>query len=219
MILFDVSGTGWWVPLRDVFEIDGGAVRERDDRLARLAEAFSSDANALAQARVISEQSAEFNLGDFAHRTINTPLTALMFLTVAHQPASTFSLGGTQTIGGVGCRVVSFTEVRVPSLITSFDGTVQARGSFCIEPESGHVLRSELFAVTTLARDRTRSVRGRIVSTYAADNRLDIWVPVRMDEHYDVIRGMDRTTMNARADYSNFRTFGVSTSEENRLTR
>jgi hypothetical protein len=219
MLVFDVAGNGWWVPFRDVFEVDGQPVRERDDRLARLAAVFSSNADAVAQARIISEESARFNLGGFGiglHRTINTPMTALMFLTTIHQPQSTFSLDGAEVIAGVTCRVVRFTEVREPSLIESLDGTVQAGGRFWIEPMSGRVMRSELLAVTTLATDRTRLVRGRITTTYAEEGRLGIWVPVRMDEHYEVVRGPTKGTIDGRADYSNFRRFGVSTSEQTR---
>jgi hypothetical protein len=219
MIVFDVAGHGWWVPFRDVFEVDGQPVRERDDRLARLAEVFSSNADAVAQARVLSEESARFNLGDFGlgvHRTINTPITALAFLLAANQPRSTFSVDGTEVIDGIACRIVTFTEVREPSLIESLDGIVQAGGRFWIEPVSGRVLRAELLAVTTLALDRTRLVRGRITTTYAEESRLGIWVPVRMDERYDVVRGPVKSAIDGRADYSNFRRFGVSTSEQTR---
>ncbi|MCC7043512.1 MAG: hypothetical protein IT183_06600 [Acidobacteria bacterium] len=219
MIVFDVAGNGWWVPLRDVFEVDGQPVRERDDRLARLAEVFSSNADAVAQARAISEESARFNLGGFGlgvHRTINTPMTALAFLSAVNQPRSTFSVEGTEVIDGIACRVVTFAEVQEPSLIESLDGIVQAGGRFWIEPVSGRVLRAELLAATTLARDRTRSVRGRITTTYVEEGRLSIWVPVRMDEHYDVIRGPVTSAIDGRADYSNFRRFGVSTSEQTR---
>jgi hypothetical protein len=78
------------------------------------------------------------------------------------------------------------------------------------------ILRAELLAVTTLARDRTRLVRGRITTTYAEESRLGIWVPVRMDERYDVVRGPVKSAIDGRADYSNFRRFGVSTSEQTR---
>jgi hypothetical protein len=217
MIVFDVAGNGWWVPFRDVFEVDGQPVRERDDRLARLAEAFASSTDAVAQARVISEESARFNLQGFGlSRTINTPMTALAFLSAVNQPRSTFSVEATGVINGVACSVVTFTEHRVPSLIESLDGTVQAGGRFWIDPASGHVLRSELLAVTTLTRDRTRRVRGRITTNYTEEGRLGIWVPVRMDEHYDVVRGPVTSAIDGRADYSNFRRFGVSTSEQTR---
>jgi hypothetical protein len=198
MIMFDVTGDGWWVPFRDVFEVDGRTVRERDDRLARLAAVFTSDADAVAQARVISEESARFNLGGFdVSRTINTPMTTLAFLAAANHSRSTFRVDGTDVIGGVSCSVVSFTETRAPSLIES-------------------VLRAELQAVTTLIQDRGTLVRGRIVTTYAEHARLGIWVPVRMDEHYDIVRGPVTRAIDGRADYSNFRRFGVTTSEQTR---
>jgi hypothetical protein len=217
MIMFDVTGDGWWVPFRDVFEVDGRTVRERDDRLARLAAVFTSDADAVAQARVISEESARFNLGGFdVSRTINTPMTTLAFLAAANHSRSTFRVDGTDVIGGVSCSVVSFTETRAPSLIESVEGTVEAGGRFWIDPVSGRVLRAELQAVTTLIQDRGTLVRGRIVTTYAEHARLGIWVPVRMDEHYDIVRGPVTRAIDGRADYSNFRRFGVTTSEQTR---
>ncbi len=214
MILFDVTGHGWWVPFRDVFEVDGQAVRERDDRLAQLFQAWSTP-DALAQARAISEESARFNLSGFGiaiARTINTPMTAFAFLTAADQPRSTFSLGGIESVRGVRCRVIAFTEHAVPSLVESTDGTVQAGGRFWIDEASGRVHRSEFTAVTVLARDRARSVRAVIITTFASDARLGVWMPVRMDEHYDVSRGGTRGVINGRATYSNLRRFTVTTS-------
>ena len=214
MILFDVTGNGWWVPFRDVFEVDSQIVRERDDRLAQLFQAWS-DPDAMAQARAISEESARFNLSGFGisiARTINTPMTAFAFLTATNQARSTFSLGGIESVDGVRCRIVSFTEHAVPSLVESTDGTVQVAGRFWVDEASGRVHRSEFTATTVLRRDRARSVRAIITTTFAEDARLGVWMPVRMDEHYDVSRGGTRGVINGRATYSNLRRFQVTTS-------
>ena len=210
MAFIDVAGNGWWVPFRDVFEVDGQPVRDREERLGRLLATFTSDS--LDQAVAIADESARFNVqafGVFIDRTINTPMTALMFLRAVNHWRSTFRLEGEAHIGGVACRSVAFTERSTPSLIESLHGAVSGR--FCVEPQTGRVVQSVLQAGGALNRDRTRSVHAHITVGYAEEPDLRLWVPVRMDEIYRVDPG--RRTIRGRADYSHFRRFGVSTSE------
>lgn len=210
MVAIDVGQNGWWVPFRDVFEVDGQPVRDRDARLSRLLATFSADS--LEQAATISNESAHLNLsafGVFVDRTINTPMATLMFLRAVNRPRSTFRLEGERHIDGVLCRSVAFTEERTPSLIESIQGVV--RGRFCLEPATGRVVESVLHAEGALNRDLTRSVHANITVRYAEEPRLHLWVPIRMDEIYEVNPG--RRTISGRADYSHFRQFGVATSE------
>ena len=70
-----------WIEFRDVFEVDGRAVRDHDDRLAELF--LKPNPNARQQAARIVEESARFNLnppGISFERTLNIPLEALRFL-------------------------------------------------------------------------------------------------------------------------------------------
>jgi hypothetical protein len=62
--------TRGWMPFRDVFEVDGQAIRGRDSRLLRLF--VTGDASASEQARLITAEGARYNLGSVA-RTINNP--------------------------------------------------------------------------------------------------------------------------------------------------
>lgn len=210
MAFIDVAGNGWWVAFRDVFEVDGQPVRDREERLSRLLATFSADS--LDQAIAIADESARFNLsafGVFVDRTINTPMATLMFLRAVNQSRSTFRLEGSEEIDGAACKWVAFTEESKPSLIESIRGAV--RGRFCVEPQTGRVVQSVLQAEGALNRDLTRSVHAHITVRYAEEPQLRLWVPVRMDEVYEVNPG--RRTINGRADYSTFRQFGVSTSE------
>jgi hypothetical protein len=57
-------------------------------------------------------------------------------------------------------------------------------------------------------------VQSTITTTFGRDARLGIWMPIRMDEHYDVSRGPSKGVINAWATYSNLRRFDVSTSQD-----
>ena len=74
LLLMQVRDAGW-VTFRDVFEVDGRAVRDRSDRLVTLILKPPPDAGE--QVRLIAEDGARFNLGPIS-RTINTPLIASM---------------------------------------------------------------------------------------------------------------------------------------------
>jgi len=80
-----------WVGFRDVFEVDGRPVRDRDERLAKLF--LKPHAETLRQAKRIAEESARFNVnveGIDVLRTVNMPMTALRFIRVQNQHRSTF---------------------------------------------------------------------------------------------------------------------------------
>ena len=62
---------------RDVFQVDGRAIRDHEDRLMKLVTQPASDS--IAQAKRMADESARFNLGSIV-RTINMPTLALMFL-------------------------------------------------------------------------------------------------------------------------------------------
>ena len=61
VLMISVPGTVGWVSFRDVFEVDGRQIRDREDRLLKLLQ--SPGADGLAQARKLAEESARFNMG------------------------------------------------------------------------------------------------------------------------------------------------------------
>jgi hypothetical protein len=214
VVLLDVGAPGTWAPFRDVYEVDGKPVKDRSEHVSQLVAKIASGSPRDAVA--IHDESARFNLNAFGvdiDRTVNTPLTTLMFLRTANQPRSSFHLGSVERIDGVTCRIVEFSEESRPSLIESVAGS-SARGRFWIEPASGHVLRSELRAEAAITRDWTRFVRATITVRYAEEHALNAWVPTAMDEQYEL--NASDEVITGHAAYSNYRRFGVSTAESAR---
>src|SRR5205814_5885069 len=83
-----VPGDDTWVPFRDVFEVDGRPVRDRQERLTALF--LQPSAVAIDRAKQIANESARYNIGA-VFRTINMPVLALEVLRAENQPRFTFS--------------------------------------------------------------------------------------------------------------------------------
>ncbi len=81
-------GPAEWLPFRDVYEVDGQKVRDREGRLAKLF--LQRSATSMEQARQISLESARYNLGAM-QRTINTPILSLLYLQFDVQPQFRFT--------------------------------------------------------------------------------------------------------------------------------
>jgi hypothetical protein len=194
-----------WVTFRDVFEVDGRAVRDRDERLAKLFLAPTDQT--VDQAGRILAEGARFNIYPQLNRTLNVPFTTLVFLLTAHQPRSTFTIDGTETVGGQPTVVLRFVEHGTPRILKSDDGAA-ARGTFWIEPMSGRVLRSEL--VFTSSGKGIGSVTATIRVTYAQESRTGLWLPTVMDERY-AFANLATSIITGTARYSNARQFAVDT--------
>jgi hypothetical protein len=206
-----------WIGYRDVFEVDGRPVRDRQERLAALF--MKPTIDALAQAEQIAAESSRFNLSQsvVVGRTINVPMTALKFLHIDNQHRSTFRLAGRDNVGGAECTIIRFGEQELPRLLST-DNDSAASGAFWIEAASGRVRRSELVLETARtvrrggsvgSREETVAVNATIRVDYAEQQRLQLWLPVMMDEHYDVTPR--NVSIDGHATYSNFRQFRVDT--------
>jgi VWFA-related protein len=203
-------GTQGWVAFRDVFQVDGRPVRDREERLARLLQHVTPDS--LEQARRIAAESARYNLNpDTARidRTINVPMTALLFLRAANQSRSSFHLGKPERVGGVDCVTLQFSERTQPRLIRTADDA-PAQGTFWIDmANGGRIIKTE---VRMQSGSAGQSVRSQTTVTYARVGRLDVWAPVVMDETYEV--AATRQAVTGHATYSDFREFKVTTSSD-----
>jgi len=73
LLLVNVA-PGRYVQFRDVFDVDGPPVRDRDSRLAQLF--FDASPSAVAQREPILEASARYNIGNVV-RTVNVPTMPL----------------------------------------------------------------------------------------------------------------------------------------------
>jgi hypothetical protein len=200
-----------WIGFRDVFEVNGQPVRNRQDRLEQLLTETPS-ADVLGRASVLASESARFNLGS-VQRTVNYPTMALAFLREADQRRSAFTREESSRVGDVATWVVAFEETQRPTLIGSQPGgpeagDLPARGRFWIEPDTGRVRRTEI----NFVQDRST---GSITVEYGPWPDLDLLVPVSMRESF-LVQGLHSSgdlrqpqVIRGEARYFNVRQFTV----------
>jgi hypothetical protein len=201
LVMVRLHGTAGWVSFRDVLAVNNRRIPDREERLLKLLQ--SPEANALAQARKIAQESARFNLGRIT-RTMNVPDMVLEYLQPGHADRIAFDAPRTDVIDSVPVAVLRFRETKGPSIIRNTVGAdLRASGRVWAEPESGTIVRTELVLVD-------RGSRGTCTVEFGSDPRLAIRVPIKMTERY-VMTG---ESIDAVATYSDFRSFTVSTTEK-----
>jgi hypothetical protein len=218
LLLVKPDGFRTWMEFRDVFEVDGAPVRERDQRLVKMFLEPSPSTNAQI-ARILAE-SARFNIGDIK-RNVNTPIFPLLFLeeanhyrfkykqTTDRKPAE--ASGDAATADGafrVSTEVwVIAYEEKAPHTMIRTDGEkdLASKGRFWIEPATGRVLMSELSV-------ENRSIRATIDVSYQSEPLLGLLVPIEMRERYESKRTGSLVT--GRATYGRFRQFQVTVDEK-----
>lgn len=209
LLLVKPAGADRYVELRDVFEVDGAPVRDRQERLATLLEDASSSAST--QIRNIIAESARFNVGRI-ERNVNTPLLALMFLDAAYQPRFKFKRQAAQRpvfqsndgnkpddmpVFRVSTEMwtIEYQERERPTVIRTPGGNpMPAHGRFWINPATGAVLISELVTAG-------RGVSATITVSYQSEPLMGFLVPVEMRESY--VHARERIT--GSASYGRFR--------------
>ena len=136
-VLLINAGAAGWIGYRDVFEVDGRPVRDRDERLFKL---FLEPAHdALVQAKRIADESARFNLGtenEPLTRTINLPTVALVFLRQESQGRFAFTMEGGKAAVNRPSVVLRYEEQARPRIIKSRDDAA-TKGRFWIRTRFG----------------------------------------------------------------------------------
>jgi hypothetical protein len=227
-LLTQVAGARY-VDFRDVFEVDGKPVRDRQDRLSKLfatAKATATTAPPPPELEAVVTESARYNIGPVT-RSLNTPTLALYFLDPAQQSRFKFRhatasppalvTGSSRTPASAPLAsftvsadawVVEFEETSQGTVIKTPNGKdLPSRGRFWIEADTGRVLMTELIVDDP-------NVRATIDVSYqnaTADSGLvaGVLVPREMRERYDVKGTGARVT--GAAMYLKFRKFSVQT--------
>lgn len=193
-VAFVKVGTTWPQPFRDVIEVDGKPVRNRDDRLRKLF--LESAKTAVARAHEIAEESRRFNIG--TPRMGASPMLLLLILHPRFAPGFRFSLNAS---------TLTFVEFAAPSLLqyrrsgVRFD--LMSRGTFAIDRESGRVLSAELTAGPPSPVSTSMSIE------YREDPQAKVLVPVEMHERYWEPAKPKNDQTNVVSTYGNFRRFQV----------
>jgi hypothetical protein len=200
LVMVRLPGEVGWVTFRDVLEVDGRPLRDRERRLLQLLQSPSPDT--LAQARTLANESARYNLGRIT-RTLNVPDIALSYLDPAHTSRMTFEAPEKAGVAGAAAMSFRFREVSGPSIIRTPQGRdLLAAGRVWADPATGEILRTELTI-------RDRQSIGRCTVDFRREPGIEIRVPSQMTEHYDA----GTETVDAVATYSDFRQFSVATTE------
>jgi hypothetical protein len=206
-----------YIEFRDVFEVNGMPVRDRQDRLSKL---FLTPTQAsVDQIKSIVDESARHNIGGVM-RNVNTPMLSLHFLQPDVQPRFRFRRRkqGTPELSAAtdfpgrnpavfnppaGAWAIEFKETRRPTLIRTDHGDdLPAIGRYWIDPVTGAVLMSELML-------RNSEVTAIIDVSYLDEPTLGFRVPQEMRERYRT----PSERVDGVASYSRFRQFQVKTAE------
>ena len=194
------------VPFRDVIEVDGVQVRDREARLAKLFLDASpaTAAAAMERAERIREEGVRYNLGSM-RSTLGNPVLALGILQRSYQPRFRFALAKPDKESGPDVTIVTYRETASPAMIRGEAGLdLPAFGRLWIDTASGRVLKTEL-------QVQQAAIRAIVTTTFAVDQRTGIAVPQEMREQYTLANG-NRIHMNAT--YGRFRRFDVTAEED-----
>jgi len=207
LILVKPSAAERFIELRDVFEVNGRPIRDREARL----EMLLRDPRGGARIDAILQESARYNIGSIV-RNINTPVMPLQFLDKSNQdrfqftqvakPKPVFTDARDQAANDAGVfRVttemwtIEYRERGRSTFIRRPNGDNQpVRGRFWIDPSTGAVLISEMIA-------DGGGLIATVTVSYQSEPLMGFLVPIEMRESY--VRSGERIT--GHAVYGRFR--------------
>jgi len=187
LMLIEVSGTGMRTPirvtsdvvllnlngrlmsLRDLFTVDGKALRERTPRITE-ALATPSAASWLAAQGYAREHAA--HLLSNVVLWYSDPLQALEFIAPDTQKRLTYKLEGNKRLNGVQTMGVGYKETAIPNT-NSIIGTPSSplsSGRFYLDPATGAIHQTELWI-------QSDSDTARVQVVYAPDAKLGLLLP------------------------------------------
>jgi len=201
--LVKVEAANTWMGFRDVLEVDGKRVQDREDRLARV---LMASAGRFDEAIRLNTESARFNIGPFL-RNFNVPTTALFFFNSENHRRFKFSA---KSVAADGTWEIAFHETQEPTLIHTPDWRpVPTEGTIWANPADGTIVRTVLKVggAGQTARPGTR-VAGSVDVTFQRVDTLGMWLPATMDETFQTNGTTSEWELvKGHAIYSNYREF------------
>ena len=196
------SDEGGWLPFRDVFEVDGRRLRDRDDRMVRLL--LNPTRSSTERAQRIMAESTRYNLGRIT-RTINIPTLGVILLKPGLRERFAITAGGTETLAGRETWKLAYEEIARPTLVRNVTGMdLTMRGTLWVETATGVIVRTSMWVADA-------AIIATVTVDFREDEAMRLWVPDQMTEHYRAASGSEE--IRCTATYRNYRKFTVSTGE------
>jgi len=213
LLLVRPVGADGWMQFRDVTEVDGRKLKDRNDRLARLF--LEPSKSTAAQSRKIMEESSRYNIGDI-ERNINLPVLALAVLDRRMQPGFQFALDSTEEKYDLPktaafalpaeAIVVSFRETQMRTMVASPQGkNLASTGRFWMDRSTSQIVMTEIGVEDLWLKAVIRVAYGPV-------DTINLPVPIEMHERYE--NKLNGTRVEGSATYANFREFKVAVDED-----
>ena len=187
-----------WLGFRHVKKVNN---REVKNSSASLASALSTQGYSAARRLLLD--GAQHNLG--LARTTNLPNLPLEFLHQRNRQRLLARPDGTERVRGIDAAKVVFEERATPTLIGNPNGNdMPSVIRAWVDPKTGGLLRAE---VRTFESAETRGLSSTIRVEFERDPKLELLVPVRMEESFPVPPPNSGLSV---ATYRNFRRFQTS---------
>jgi hypothetical protein len=186
-----------WLAVHDFTEVDGEPVEDREDLRALL-----QKGETVSVVRSVLTRNSRFNLGTIL-RNFNEPTLALLILEPRRVQRFSFDREEVIRTGDRTSVRLSFRERERPTLVRDGENKpVYSKGEITIDAATGRVERTTI----ELLDD---NVLARLTTTYALDEKVEMWVPVTFAERYERT-SKDREVILCEAAYSNYRRFEVT---------
>ena len=204
-----VRGEGAWMAIREVRTVDGAPVNLGTDLTGALQKQQVGQVAATFKAL-----NSQFNIGRTV-RTFNEPTLALGIFEPSRVGSFHFVFKNARVEKGITLVSLAFKETlsSSPFILNHEMKGVAVEGEVQVEADSGRVRR-------TVLKARVDSVRAELITMYAHNAKLGLWVPVTFREHYEhgiQLTGNDNATqgvpyedISCESKYTNFRRFAAT---------
>jgi hypothetical protein len=165
------------ISLRDPYLLDNVALRERKLRIVEVLKEPTMAGWDRAQ-KYAAESHFRF-VSDIV-LALNDPTLPLRFLSKDLQPKVSYKFEGMKRVDGREAASLGFKEVgpKEATFALGTRGNAMASGRFFLDPVTGAVLKTELWA-----NSPTEAVVSTVTYGHAAD--LDMWLPVKMAQTFE----------------------------------
>ena len=196
-----VAAERTWLGFRDVLEVNGVRVVDRDDRLASV---LIASGGRFDEARRLSDESARFNIGS-VQRNFNVPTATVFFFSSPNSGRFKFAA---RTVEPDGTWQIEFRETDRPTFIRTPEGrSIYSEGTLWVSPSNGVIVRTRLKVEIPPRNDRGRSGAGIVDVTFDHVDALDMWLPRTMTETFESRADGAWQRVEGRATYDNYRRF------------